>query len=205
MHIFDSKMNSLRTIISTWNWTFSIRTYHFWSKLSSKHFLWWKMFFRLFRGKWPSWHRPENEFLDRNDLALVWNRFEQVRTKILTFKFELKSHFIIIQNLKMLKYLQLRRLEFARSGSLFFQITKLIKIQISKIDLRNSGKFQSAKLQKLQSSVSIRQQIRFNTALLAEITGVNEGETRVKLKLMRVKVRLRVKIDKNRVCPPLSW
>ena len=99
----------------------------------------------------------------------------------------------------MLKYLQLRRLEFARSGSLFFQITKLIKIQISKIDLRNSGKFQSAKLQKLQSSVSIRQQIRFNTALLAEITGVNEGEIRVKLKFMRLKVRFRVKIDKNRV------
>ena len=77
------------------------------------------------------------------------------------------------------------------------KITKFIKIQILKIYLRNSGKFQSAKLQKLQSSVSIRQQIRFNTALLAEITGVSEGEIRVKLKLMRVKVR--VKIDKNRV------
>ena len=109
-------------------------------------------------------------FWTENDIAMVWNRFEQVRTKILTFKFELKSHFIIIQNLKMLKYLQLRRLEFARSGSLFFKITKFIKIQISKIDLRNSAKFQSAKFQKLQSSILIRQQIRSNTALLAEIT-----------------------------------
>ena len=122
MHIFESKMNSLRTIILTWNWTFSIRTCHFWSKLSSKHFLWWKMFlWKSFFGENDRLDTdPKMDFLDRNDLAVVWNRFEHVRTKILTFKFELKSHFIIIQNLKMLKYLQLRRLEFARSGSLFF-------------------------------------------------------------------------------------
>ena len=58
-------------------------------------------------------------------------------------------------------------------------MTKFIKIQISKMG--NSGKFQSAKLQKLQSSVSVRQQIRFGTALLAEITGVNKGENGMRL------------------------
>ena len=85
-------------------------------------------------------------FWTENHIAMVWNRFEQVRTKILTFKFELKSHFIIIQNLKMLKYLQLRRLEFARSGSLFFQNNKIYQNS----DFKNwSSKFSEISISKI--------------------------------------------------------
>jgi len=42
----------------------------------------------------------------------------------------------------MLKYLRLRLLEFARSGSLFYKITKLIKIWNSKLEKLVSAKFQ---------------------------------------------------------------
>ena len=125
-------------------------------------------------------------------MALVWNRFEQVRIKILTFKFELKSHFIMIQNLKMLKYLQLRLLQNRSFRISFFKITKFIKIPISKI--RSSAKFQSAKLQKLQSSVLIRQQIRFCSLGWNKLWELFQGWSRGEDQIW-----VRVKNDKNRV------
>ena len=77
-------------------------------------------------------------------MALVWNRFEQVRIRILTFKFELKSHFIMIQNLKMLKYLQLRLLQNRSFRISFFQNNKIYQNS----DFKNS-KFSEISISKI--------------------------------------------------------
>ena len=96
----------------------------------------------VFLRKWPSWHRPEKAVLDWK--PSFWyetglNKLKQEYSR-LALNWNLTSS--SFQNLKMLKYLQLRLLEFARSGSLFYKITKLIKIWNSKLEKLVSAKFQ---------------------------------------------------------------
>ena len=108
---------------------------------------------------------------------LVWNRFEQVKTRILTFKFELKSHFIIFSKSKNVKIpptspsgIRSFRISFLQNNKIDQNLEfKIRKIGFSKIS-NLSGKFQ-----KWQSSFSIRQQIRFCTALSAKILFYNKS------------------------------